>query len=259
MKNHSSSLPATTMPSSSGAPPGDNSAAGAGSSAGSPPADPNGAALGNLLAAMQDQAAQLLTIEKQISSTNSGNQTAGSSGGNQQGLTADQQALLSQNVDFYKKQGWTQDQINNMINASTGPGAPRGVIAQSGGIDYLQNGYILPTVPLGTGGAIGGPRPPGLSFLKKKRKKSVADVFDILGKTISGAVVESFNTSHTPTSGVNSGAGSINNPPGDVTIINGVPVVGPGRPPVSQGGPPSIPSFPTGPITAPPGATGVAA
>jgi hypothetical protein len=219
MSNHGAT--ATSLPSatSGGAPPGDNSAAGLGTPPPTP--DPNGATLTALLQAMKDMAAQLATLK--TSSTSSATQSAGSPGGNQSGLTADQQALLAQNADFYKKKGLTTDQINAMIDASTGPNAPRGVIAQNNGIDYLQNGAVLPTYP-GTGGAVGapkwsGPQVPRPRIVRPKKKWTLGSVQDLLAAVTDSPAAASLTTSHTDAS--SPAAASITTNPTDPGSIFG--------------------------------------
>jgi len=199
MRGRSSSASvAPVVDTTGGAPPGDNSAAGGNA----PVPDPNGNTLQALLMAMQAQTAALLADINKGSNTNSGNSSAGGNGGAGtgaqsygDGLTAAQRQLLQENIDFYKKTR-SPDEINAMIDASTGPGAPRGVIAQSQGVDYLQNGFVLPTYP----GGKGGPRLPQVHILNrmKKRKpirKLGSDVLALLNLT--GTDVVALTSSHT--------------------------------------------------------------
>jgi hypothetical protein len=252
VKGRSSNTPTSNVQglASGGAPPGDNSAAGGGA----PASDPNGNKLDALLQAMQAQAATLLQLEKQGTST-------------QSAVLGDSTTSIGQNVNPA-----VANENNPFINTALhgGPG---------GG--YLRNKIIPPYAPNAEtaaqwqdytswlaqnpvaagaqGGAIdsiGANRilPPPV-FRKKKRKR-LQDILDIIPSATADLIA--ITTSHTsggsPTQIVSSsGGGPYGVGPSPTSIQGGgILVGGPGRDPVSQGGPPSA-GISYGPPNLPPG------
>jgi hypothetical protein len=236
VKGRSSNTPTSNVQglASGGAPPGDNSAAGGGAPAVS---DPNGNKLDALLQAMQAQAATLLQLEKQGTST-------------QSAVLGDSTTSIGQNVNPA-----VANENNPFINTALHGGPGGGYLKNKIIPPYAPNAETSaqwqdytawlaqnPTAMAAQGGAtdsIGASRilPPPV-FRKKKRKR-LQDILDIIPSATADLIA--ITTSHTsggnPTQAVSTGPA-----PFGPTGYRGIPVSDPsytGQPLSQTGGPPA--------------------